>query len=86
MYWFFCPGCKLAHCFQTGGVETAWSFNGNMESPSFLPSLVCSGGCSESRCHLMLTDGKLQFFNDCCHELAGKIVDLPELPDWVRAQ
>ena len=29
-------------------------------------------------CHSFITDGKIQFLNDCSHELAGQTVDLPD--------
>jgi hypothetical protein len=35
-------------------------------------------------CHYFLTDAKLIFCADSLHELAGKTVDLPELPEWLR--
>lgn len=28
-------------------------------------------------CHSFITDGKIQFLNDCTHKLAGQTVDLP---------
>jgi len=31
------------------------------------------------RCHSFVTDGKIQFLDDCSHELAGQTVDLPEM-------
>ncbi len=30
-------------------------------------------------CHSFVTDGRIQFLNDCTHALAGQTVDLP---DW----
>jgi hypothetical protein len=30
------------------------------------------------RCHSFVTDGEIQFLNDCSHDLAGKTVPLPE--------
>lgn len=30
-------------------------------------------------CHSFITAGKIQFLNDCTHELAGQTVELPEL-------
>lgn len=30
-------------------------------------------------CHSYITDGKIQFLNDCTHELSGQTVDLPEI-------
>lgn len=29
-------------------------------------------------CHSFVTDGRIQFLNDCTHHLAGQTVDLPE--------
>tara|TARA_R110002049_G_scaffold23545_10_gene83634 strand:- start:26651 stop:26980 length:330 start_codon:yes stop_codon:yes gene_type:complete len=30
-------------------------------------------------CHSFVTDGRIQFLNDCSHALAGQTVDLPEI-------
>lgn len=32
-------------------------------------------------CHSFVTDGKILFLGDCTHALAGKTVELPDLPD-----
>jgi len=32
----------------------------------------------EYRCHSFVRAGRIQFLNDCTHELAGKTVDIPE--------
>lgn len=32
-------------------------------------------------CHSFVRDGKIQFLNDCTHELAGKTVELSEVED-----
>ena len=79
-YWFYCPGCKLAHRFVTKGNGLNWTFNGDMELPSFTPSLFMQHG---KICHLYLTDGDLIFCTDSQHDLAGKTIGLPELPDWI---
>ena len=34
-------------------------------------------------CHSFITDGRIQFLDDCTHELRGQTVDLPPLPDWL---
>jgi hypothetical protein len=31
-----------------------------------------------SICHSFVTDGRIQFLNDCTHSLAGQTVDLPD--------
>lgn len=43
-----------------------------------------NGKLVEGRCHSFVIDGKIQFLLDCTHALAGQIVDLPELPGWLR--
>lgn len=83
--WFFCPGCEIAHRYAIGtGPGPRWNWNGNKEKPTLTPSLLCNTG--DKRCHLFLTDGKLHFCKDCSHSLAGKICDLPELPNWLTGE
>jgi hypothetical protein len=83
LYLFWCPGCKETHPYttatQTGG-KPSWGFNGNMEKPSFTPSLLCWPSRTELRCHLYVTDGRIQYLGDCHHALAGQTIDLPEIP------
>lgn len=76
-YLFFCPGCDTYHRFdvRTDGGRPNWSFNGDMQKPTFAPSLLYP----DLRCHLCLTDGRIQFLSDCTHELAGQTVDVPEM-------
>ncbi len=43
---------------------------------------LMAGGKVEPRpfvCHSFVTDGRIQFLDDCTHALAGQTVDLPEL-------
>jgi len=78
VYQFRCPGCDAAR----HSVNATWKFNGNMEAPTFSPSiLVTGGGDSSYRCHSFVEDGKIRFLQDCSHTLAGKTVDLPEWTD-----
>ena len=51
-----------------------WSWNGDTEKPTLKPSVRTRGG--NFLCHSFITDGKVQFLNDCTHELAGQTVDL----------
>lgn len=89
-YEFMCPGCNDYHMpvvnnKQPGGPQ--WTFNGDLNSPTFSPSLLMQReeyqGEEQSNikhvCHSFITDGKIQFLNDCTHELAGQTVDLPEV-------
>ena len=79
-YHFWCPGCEGYHRFdvRTDGGRPSWSFDGNMERPTFSPSLLYPE--KTPRCHLFLKAGRIEFLADCGHALAGKIVELPELP------
>lgn len=36
-------------------------------------------GFSCQICHSFVRDGKIQYLNDCTHELAGQTIDLPEM-------
>ena len=90
IYLFQCPACNHTHQYQTKAPQTngaEWEFNGNHNKPSFQPSLKVTTGFEEGDhiCHLHLTDGKLIFCGDCSHDMSGKTVDLPELPEgWMR--
>ncbi len=88
---FYCPACKYDHAYRIarhpGEPETApvWTFNGDYEKPTFRASLLIyphgSGEKRRPRCHLFVTDGKIEYCSDCEHELAGQTVDLPEYED-----
>lgn len=81
-YVFHCPGCEHGHIFYVRG-SVAWSFNGNVDRPTFQPSLLntCANhpDPKQRRCHLYLTDSRLTFLADCSHDYAGKTFDLPEV-------
>lgn len=58
-----------------------WSWNGDIEKPTLKPSILTQGGCTEKKtiCHCFVNDGKIQFLNDCTHELAGQTLDLLDI-------
>jgi hypothetical protein len=70
---FHCPACTWSH-----GPADTWQFNGDIEKPTFKPSILVRHPNRVEICHSFVTDGKIQYLNDCTHELAGKTVDLPE--------
>lgn len=78
-YVFWCPGCDEVHQFQV----PPWTFDGDMERPTFGPSLLHPS--KPIRCHLVLRAGRIEFCGDCAHPLAGQTVDLPDLPDEILA-
>lgn len=82
IYVVHCPGCGQRHQIRTRGPEPRWGFNGDMEKPSFTPSLLVNGSEPDRRCHSYITNGQWIFLRDCYHELDGKTVDLPDRPEW----
>jgi Family of unknown function (DUF6527) len=84
---FHCPGCGYDHAFTVGpqynegSKRPRWDWNGSFEQPTFTPSLRCNGG-TELECHLFMTQGALNYCVDSVHELAGKIVAVPDWEGW----
>lgn len=37
---FYCPGCKQTHLYYTKRKGPTWTFNGDMQAPTFQPSLL----------------------------------------------
>lgn len=84
---FWCPGCDAAHRVMVGeGQGPRWGYNGNAEAPTFTPSVLVTyngpdagvDGAPSAICHSFVTDGQIQFLNDCTHSLAGRTVDIPD--------
>jgi len=80
---FRCPGCGSLHQIPTAG-PNAWRFNGNIDSPTFHPSLLVTWSkpgddAFKKTCHSFVTNGMIQFLNDCTHKLAGQTVSLSEI-------
>lgn len=73
-YIHWCPGCENLH-----PLPDSWTFNGDLERPTFTPSFRQHLG-DGTVCHYFVTDGKIHFCGDSHHGLAGKIVPLPDLP------
>ena len=79
--WFFCKGCDQPHSLNVGpGTGPRWGYNENPEAPTFAPSVLVRWNEREEAkvCHSFVTDGRIQYLNDCTHGLAGQTVDLPE--------
>lgn len=76
---------RSQHLIPTTGPK-AWGFNGDLERPTFTPSIVVfeykrpsDGWIYQPRCHTFVTDGRIQYLGDCGHSFAGQTVDLPEI-------
>lgn len=80
---FVCPACKSVHQCTSG-----WTFNGNVDAPTFSPSILVYGHAAtpgapipvseRPRCHSFVTDGRIAYCTDSGHTLAGQTVELPE--------
>lgn len=78
---FWCPGCEEDHGFTVnnpyGG--PTWAWNGDVDNPTFSPSLLCNPNYEPRRCHLYVREGKIQYLSDCWHELKGQTVDMQDV-------
>lgn len=77
-YSHWCAGCRCVHTFHVVGPGPVWTFNGNMERPTFTPSMrsflpAHDGKPEQTLCHYFLTDGEINYLTDSSdHELRGK--------------
>lgn len=94
-YKFKCPGCGNTHYISTkelNGSGAQWKFNGDMDKPTFNPSINEKTGkyvdhsINDSEiidmsyiCHFVITDGNIFFAADSTHEKAGQTIELPEI-------
>lgn len=94
-YHIFCPGCKTPHAIGKGIHGFNNDFDKPTFTPSLLATgtetptddevkRILAGEKIEPRpirCHSYITNGKMQFLNDCTHELKNQTVDLPEFEE-----
>lgn len=83
---FWCPGCKSAHSICTAGGSPSWTWDGNVDAPTFSPSINVrynfkpeDGG--PDICHSFVRGGMIEFLGDCTHALVGQTVPLPDWPE-----
>lgn len=79
----YCLGCKMHHSLNCK--EGGWTFNGDVNNPTFAPSLLVRFNWGENRepkrCHSFIRNGNMEYLTDCTHELAGTTVELPEIEE-----
>ncbi len=75
-----CPGCNSEHVINVeiptrviNGKRHSWKFNGDVDKPTFKPSVNIVG-----RCHYYITDGTIAYQDDCQHALKSQTVPLPD--------
>lgn len=104
-YWLYlhwCPACKSMHQYRVAksggnGINPDlpdWSFNGDLENPTFSPSMLITipertdrNGVKHPRytiCHYILTEGVINYCGDCPHEMKNQSIPLPDLPEDYR--
>ena len=70
----WCPGCDEPHA-----LSPLWSFDGNLDTPTFEPSILQLHG--DKRCHSFLRGGVWEFLSDSTHALAGLCTPVVQWPD-----
>ena len=77
----FCPACRCGHLFYNvqAGQSARWTFNGDLDNPTFNPSMLIKESVNHPRCHSFVRNGKIEFLSNCTHSMAGQTVDLPEI-------
>lgn len=92
-YCFWCPGCEEQHriaVYEKQDNGAIWTFNENIESPTFNPSLLIKTGKYanslfidneglSSICHSFIKDGKIEFLSDCTHKLKSQTIELKDI-------
>ena len=87
---FICPACgEWPHNNRHIVPDKGWTFNRNVDLPTFTPSIKVTGRwtnadeagiITESQpndcCHIVITDGELHYQGDCTHSLRGQIVPM----------
>lgn len=79
----WCPGCDDGHA-----VDATWAFNGDLERPTFEPSILVQWGRvagQDLRCHSFLRDGVWEFLSDSTHALTGQRVPVVDHPKTIAA-
>lgn len=79
---FWCKGCEEPHGVPTRGSH-AWSWNGSKEWPTLTPSILVHShprheAPDHPRCHSFVSNGRIQYLEDCTHALRNQTIDIPE--------
>ena len=85
----WCVACDQMHVIPTGApYKVHWTFDGNVEAPTFGPSVKITWGRGEQPpliCHYFVRAGCIEYCSDSTHTLAGKTLPLTPPPadeDW----
>lgn len=89
-----CPACGNAHLFDkrwtfNGDLEKP-TFRASMLVRGTVPitdaeaDMIMRGEHFEPKplvCHSFVTDGRIEYLNDCTHELRGQTIELPDFDE-----
>lgn len=78
-YLHWCLGCQQLHIINVekpNRCNAMWKFDGNLESPTFSPSINHPGIC-----HYFIKNGNIEYCSDSKHEFSGKIIPMPDFPE-----
>lgn len=84
MYYFYCPACDERHGYTVIDGDEAegkigWAFDGNLETPTFSPSLQLLTAERKTTCHLHVRAGMIEYCGDAPHAMAGERVPMVDL-------
>lgn len=88
---FRCPGCNEIHlinCDEDDPIPGhTWHWNGDVDKPTFTPSINVHATNDALRCHSFVTAGMIRFLGDSYHHLKDQTVPLPDYypADWPQA-
>ena len=81
---FYCRGCKMMHPVPIAPdpenpKAPKWQFNGDVNRPSFHPSVIARHTRSGKvvHCHSWIKNDTIEYMGDCTHELKGQTNALP---------
>lgn len=94
---FWCPGCDYLHmvseAWDVSGSDETLTISPSVlvyERQKFInedldrPALMAPENITTApRCHSFVTNGHIQFLGDSTHSLAGQMVPLAPMPDWL---
>lgn len=77
---FYCPACKKPHT-----INNTWDIKDANDIVTISPSILYHGTSElfpekNIICHSFIRNSKIEYLNDCTHNLAGKTVELPPMP------
>lgn len=85
-YMIFCPACKCGHQFHTG----RWSFNGDIEKPTFKPSMLVRGvvPLTDEECDRVMAGEEINPIPLVCHSFVtnGSIQFLSDCSHGMKGQ